>query len=88
MRSGSSFCDFCGSPNPLIAYSTDKPGFSWYACASCAKLIDNEEWRKLADRCLEAHDKTRVLSADDRRVVRDLIEALISDFRSCRPVPA
>ena len=88
MRYGSFFCDFCGSPNPLIAYSTDKPGISWYACASCAQLIDNEEWRKLADRCLAAYDKTRVLSDEDRRVVWDHVEALISDFRSYRPVPA
>jgi hypothetical protein len=38
------FCDFCGFLQVSQEYPIDRTGISWYACPTCATLIDTERW--------------------------------------------
>ncbi len=80
------FCDFCGSPEPLIPY--DEPGFSWYACPECTQLIENQDWDGLVSRCLAGFDLTRNFSGEDQHLLTEEAQALIRAFRESLLVPA
>jgi len=91
-------CDFCSNPNPVSMFRSeavisvkfaDLPDLSsgkWWACETCARLIDHEQWDELADRGTEVicrNNKANVEDEQWRRTRRGVLE-LHSLFRRYR----
>ena len=83
-----SSCDFCGDFECLREYPTDHAAANWYACVECARLIDSEQWQRLAERSLTAHVNLTAVPDGEESVLRTHVEQLVHAFRSFRLVKA
>src|SRR5215831_5455477 len=86
-------CDFCSEPNPVSAFQcnavvsarfSDLPDVSsgrWSACETCARLIEREDWRILADRATEVLCRHNSIPKGGRETIRQEVLELHSLFR-------
>ncbi len=79
-------CDFCGDPQGLREYPTDHSLITWYACATCTRRIEAEEWDRLIERSLCAHAELRPVPEGEEPTLRQQVENLVEAFRSFRLV--
>ena len=79
-------CDFCGDSQNLREYPTDHGVINWYACATCAGLIEAEKWDRLIERSVSAHAQLRAVSQAEEPILRKQAENLLAAFRSFRLV--
>lgn len=87
-------CDFCSEPGPRWRYPAESfeenltpclgigSVADWGACDTCHLLIQNEDWRGLADRFIECEYSN--ISRDYRRVLRKQILEFHQKFRKSR----
>ena len=92
-------CDFCSDPNPVSTFQcdavasarfSDLPDISsgrWSACETCARLIEREDWRNLADRATEALCRDDTIAKGGLEMVRREVLELHSLFRRHRRSP-
>src|SRR5215831_5620015 len=100
LRRRENVCDFCSDPNPISMFRSEaviSPSFAdipdlaqgkWWACESCSKLIEHENWNALADRatailcCRIERDDAQ--AEQKRRTTRSGVLKLHSLFRRYR----
>jgi hypothetical protein len=96
VRAGDNICDFCSQPHPERVYQSpdftmDGPHpeiglpeirskSAWIACASCAALIDKENWDGLVQRAVtQLYPKYQGMMP--RRVLADTVRRSHTLFR-------
>ena len=79
-------CDFCGDSQGLREYPIDHGVIKWYACATCASLIEAEEWDRVIERSFAAHAQLRPVPQREEPILRKQAENLVEAFRSFRLV--
>ena len=86
MHRPSSCCDFCGLPQVVEEYPTDREGANWYACLECAQLIDSANWGGLIQRGLAAYAEISPIPDGEEAIRRRQVENLVRTFRAVRLV--
>ena len=86
MRRPPSCCDFCGFPQVVAEYPTDREGSNWYGCLECAEFIDRADWDRLIQRGLAAYAQIRAIPDDEEAILRQQVENRVRTFRSVRLV--
>lgn len=75
-------CDFCGESQCLREYPTDRSDVNWYACETCARLIDAGQWEPLIERSLTAYVQLRAVPDGQEPVHGKHVEQLVKAFRA------
>lgn len=81
-----SCCDFCGFPQVVEEYPTDREGTDWYGCLKCAELIGRADWDRLIQRGLAAYAQIRTIPDGEEAILRQQVENLVRTFRAVRLV--
>ena len=79
-------CDFCGDSQVLREYLMDHGDIKWYACATCTRIIEREEWVRLSERSFAAHAQLRPVPCSEESTLRTQVENHVAAFRSVRLV--
>ena len=79
-------CDFCGDSQGLREYPTDHTAIKWYACPTCTRMIEAEEWERLIERSFAAHAQICPVPQSEGPILRKQVENLVEEFRSFRLV--
>lgn len=52
----------------------------WYACATCTRRIETEEWDRLIERSIIAHTQIRGVPPSEELILRKQVENLVEVF--------
>lgn len=100
---GKPICDFCGEPNPIMAFPADSFIISmvtsegvhtqdygsdgWAACAWCAPLAEANDIPRLVERYFVVHPLPEGLCPRDRGFMRGLVSTQFDLFVEHRTGP-
>ena len=79
-------CDFCGNSQQLREYPIDHGIIKWYACPTCTRFIETEEWDRLIEHSFAAHAQLHAIHCGEEPILRKQVQNLVEAFRSLRLV--